>query len=138
MTHQLYESLLSTARVYGSHQDSDILTEDIEGASLAENYRKRIPWGTLTVDAGAGYSVTERRDAPGLNTIVNESQTLADTVLTFLNNPNVVLSTWSSRTSPAPITYLPQRGLHPDSARDPDRDSAPAHRRASPMRPPCW
>ena len=107
VTHQLYESLLSTARVYGSHQSSDILTEDIEGASLAENYRKRIPWGTLTVDAGAGYSVTNDETTPGLNTVVNESQTLADTILTFLNNPNVVLSSVVVTNLSGAITYLP-------------------------------
>ncbi|MGO8705381.1 MAG: hypothetical protein ACLQVA_16345 [Candidatus Brocadiia bacterium] len=106
LSHQLYESLLSTARVYGSHQSSDLGTEDIEGAALAENYRKRIPWGTLTVDAGAGYSVTDDNTQPGLNTVVNESQTLADTITTFLNNPNVVLSSVVVRNLSGAITYL--------------------------------
>ena len=82
------------------------MTEDIEGASLAENYRKRIPWGTLTVDVGAGYSVTNDETKPGLNTVVNESQTLADTVLTFLNNPNVVLSSVVVTNLSGAITYL--------------------------------
>ena len=97
---------MSTARVYGSHQSSDLGTEDIEGAALAENYRKRIPWGTLTVDAGAGYSVTDDNTQPGLNTVVNESQTLADTITTFLNNPNVVLSSVVVRNLSGAITYL--------------------------------
>ncbi|MGD1002734.1 MAG: hypothetical protein ABSA67_18755 [Candidatus Brocadiia bacterium] len=106
LSHQLYESLISTARVYGSHQNSDQVTEDIEGCSLTENYRKRIPWGTLTVDTGAGYSVTDDNTKPGLNTVVNESQTLADTITTFLNNPNVVTSSVVVTNLSGGITYL--------------------------------
>jgi hypothetical protein len=106
LSHQLYESLLSIARVYGSHQDSTLVTEDIEGVSLTENYRKRIPWGTLTVDAGAGYSVTDDNTKPGLNSVVNESQTLADTITTFLNNPNVVPGTVVVTNLSGAITYL--------------------------------
>jgi hypothetical protein len=105
LTHRLYQSLLTTARVYGSHEHSETMTEDIEGFALAENYRKRIPWGTLTVDLGGGYSVTDDRTRPGLNTVVNESQTLTDGVITFLDNPNVVLSTVVVTNTSGSITY---------------------------------
>jgi hypothetical protein len=106
LTHRLYQSLLTTARVYGSHENSETMTEDIEGFALAENYRKRIPWGTLTADLGGGYSVTDDKTRPGLNSVVNESQTLSDTVTTFLNNPNVVVSTVVVTNTSGSITYL--------------------------------
>ncbi len=58
------------------------------------------------MDAGAGYSVTDDNTQPGLNSVVNESQTLADTVTTFLNNPNVVLSSVVVTNLSGAITYL--------------------------------
>jgi hypothetical protein len=106
VTHQLYESLLSYGRIYGSHEDFGGSSEDIGGLSLQETYHKRIPWGTLTVNAGAGYSITDDRTQPGLVSIVNESQTLSDTATTFLNNPNVVASTVVVTNTSNTITYL--------------------------------
>jgi hypothetical protein len=105
LTHQLYESLTSYGRIYGSHQDFGGPTEDIEGFSLSETYRKRIPWGTLTVEAGGGYAVTDNRTQPGVTSIVNENQTLSDGFTTFLNNPNVLASTVVVTDTTGAITY---------------------------------
>ena len=96
---------------------------------MSENYRKRIPWGTLTVDAGGGYAVTDDKTQPGLTSIVNESQTLSDTITTFLNNPNVVVSTRGRHEHRRNHHVSSQRGLQARSARDADRNPAPSHRR---------
>ncbi len=106
LTHQLYDSLFTNLRVFGSHEDFAPSSEDIGGLSLQETYRKRIPWGTLTVDAGAGYQVTDIHTQPGPISIVNESHTLSNTAITFLNNPNVVLSTVVVTDSTGAILYL--------------------------------
>ena len=106
LTHRLYESLISSARVYGSDEEFSSSSQQVEGFSLSENYRKRIPWGTLTLDVGGGYSVTDDKTQPGLISILNESQTLSDTVTTFLNNPNVVAGTVVVTNTTVTITYL--------------------------------
>ncbi len=84
LTHQLYQSLFSPRpRLRLVTRLSTGPPRISEGVALSENYRKRIPWGTLTVDAGGGYSVTDDQTQPGLNSVVNESQTLSDTTPLF-------------------------------------------------------
>ena len=47
---------------------------------MSEDYRKKLPWGTLTVNLGGGYLITDEETQPGIVSIVRESQTLSDTI----------------------------------------------------------
>jgi len=106
LTHQLYQSLTSTARVYGSYETIAGTTDETYGFSLSEDYRKKLPWGTLTVNLGGGYLITDEETQPGIVSIVRESQTLSDTSVTFLNNPNVVIGSVVVTNSAGLHTYF--------------------------------
>ncbi len=94
LRHQLYESLSSTFDVHGQLMSSSGSGAALDvaryGIGLNESYTKRIgTWGRIT----CGYSGLldqEHRDTMGQTlSIVGESHVLTDGVITFLNQPQV-------------------------------------------------
>jgi hypothetical protein len=98
LRHQLYESLTSAFDVHGQTYSSSGGGASLDtrryGIGLNENYTKRLAnWGRLTF----GYSGLldhETQTSTGLIlSIVGENHVLSDAVITYLNQPQVLLST---------------------------------------------
>jgi hypothetical protein len=97
--HQLYESLTSSADVHGYYEDNTTgggttSTYDTYGVGGAENYIKRLgDWGRLTIGLGAIGDHVDNNSVSGVQTAIDELHTLTlGGPPTFLNHPNVILS----------------------------------------------
>jgi hypothetical protein len=97
LRHQLYESLSTAFDVHGQLNSSSgagtSLSTTRYGVGLNENYTKRLGgWGRLTLGYG-GLLDRERRETLGLvQFVVGETHTLNDGVITFLDQPQVSVS----------------------------------------------
>lgn len=93
ITHRLYDSLTTTANVFGSIQETEQITRERQnGGGLNLAYRKRIPWeGTLTAGLGGSYTVTDRETTNGLLAIIDESHLVEATTIGFLLNQRFIV-----------------------------------------------
>ncbi|TKJ36634.1 MAG: hypothetical protein CEE38_10015 [Planctomycetes bacterium B3_Pla] len=88
--HRLYESLVTTANVFASETDLDTqgdLTQ--RGGTLALNYRKNNPWGTLFATYTAGLTKSEQSGGAGTGIVIDESHTFTDPLPITLNRVNI-------------------------------------------------
>jgi hypothetical protein len=88
--HRLYESLVTTANVFASETDLDTqgdLTQ--RGGTLALNYRKNNPWGTLFATYAAGLTKSEQSGGAGTGIVIDESHTFIDPLPITLNRVNI-------------------------------------------------
>lgn len=93
LTHRLFKSLTTTAEVHGSNETFGSSGRDIRGGSLAFNYVKKIPHGTLFLDLGAGREYTDETGGGTIRPILDEAHSLTDGVPEFLNNFDVLAAT---------------------------------------------
>jgi len=106
--HKLYESLITTADIHGSYDDSKSpdgsAWSDRIGGGLKEDYTKRLGnWGRLSIGAGA---VIDHEDHSFTGTVLTTIDEAHQILLSssagfrpaFLNNPRVILGTIDVRT----------------------------------------
>jgi hypothetical protein len=88
--HRLYESLVTTADVFTSNTDLDTqgdLTQ--HGGTLAFNYRKKNPWGTLRSTYTAGLTQSKQSGGSGIGYVNDESHVFTDPLPVVLNRVNI-------------------------------------------------
>lgn len=94
---QLYESLASEFDVHGSLQNSSgagSSSDDLYGVANTENYTKRLSdWGVLTLGNADRYDLQHENNSGQITPVLNESHTLSDGTITYLNQPLVVAVT---------------------------------------------
>jgi hypothetical protein len=107
--HRLYESLVTTANIFASKTDSES-TNSVEtqgylkqhGGTLAFNYRKKNPWGTLLSTYTAGLT----RQSGNIGGIVtDEPHTVNDPLPVILNTTNIETSSIVVTDSTGLYTY---------------------------------
>ena len=90
LMHRLYESLNS--RLYTDYLKADESgnERDRYGGGIQESYMKRLGlWGHLSLGVGTGLHEETRQNVSGNNHTINESHTLKDNQVTFLNERNI-------------------------------------------------
>jgi len=95
LNHLLYENLTTIVRTDASKNDNKSGQESVYGAGLEWNYVRAIPGGRININVGHNYRVYDKQPDL-LSTSINEPQeavTLTNNDLTFLNNPDVIIST---------------------------------------------
>jgi hypothetical protein len=88
--HRLYESLVTTANVFTSRTDLDAqgdLTQ--HGGTLAFNYRKKNPWGTLLSTYSASLTDTEQSGGSGTGVVIDEAHVFTDPLPVPLDRVNI-------------------------------------------------
>lgn len=107
LEHQLYESLSTTADVFGSVTGATNYNEQSYGPSVDFKYRKNIMIGFLNLDYHVSNNFKRRNASTQEILIVDERHTLTSGVITFLENfdidENTVLVTDTSGTT----AYVP-------------------------------
>lgn len=106
LSHQLFDSLFTNLEGHASQETADSSTRDIQGASVNFNYRKKIPYGMLLLNAGYGSERTDETGASTVRPVLDESHVLLDTTTTFLGNVGIILSSVVVRDTTKTITYL--------------------------------
>jgi hypothetical protein len=106
LSHQLYESLLSTVEAHASREDLSDITRDEYGGGLNFNYRKQVPHGTLFVDLGAGQDFTSETGGMTVVPVVDERHVLSATSVTTLDNPDVVGGSVTVTNAAGTTTFL--------------------------------
>lgn len=107
--HRLYDSLISTLDVHGVYADSSSpggsAQDDRYGLGLQEDYTKRVSsWGRLTIGGALVADHEDHQLSGSLLTYIDEPHqlflpTAPNPRPTYLNNPRVILSTISIRTT---------------------------------------
>ena len=88
--HRLYESLVTTADAFTSKTDLDAqgdLTQ--HGGTLAFNYRKKNPWGTLRSTYMAGLTESKQSGGSGIGYVNDESHVFTDPLPVVLDRVNI-------------------------------------------------
>lgn len=89
LTHLLYENLTTNFGADATFNDFTGGEEDIYGTHLTFAYRRKIPWGRLTLNTGFDYKVTARQGGDVLIQVSNEPHVLSTGEVTLLQNNNV-------------------------------------------------
>lgn len=92
--HRLYESLVTTANVFASKTDLDA-QGDIKqhGGTVALNYRKNNPWGTLLSTYTASLTESEQSGGSGTGVVIDESHNATELIPVGLDRINIDIST---------------------------------------------
>jgi len=106
IAHQLYDSLLSTAEVYGEREEYRELTRDKYGAAGAFNYQKQIPYGRLTANLGGGYSLTKEEGGMSTLGVQDERHRLSGGSTSLLRHSGVVDTSIAVTDSSGTTTYV--------------------------------
>jgi len=110
LVHQLYESLTSTATLFGQYEDFD---DDLEvytyGGLLREAYRKKNPLGVFRAEVGYQWDQRKERNGADQEIQTRESGTFQDPRPIILSEPHVVLSTVVVTNTDRTRLYLPVR-----------------------------
>ena len=86
LRHRLYSNLTTRLSLNGARQESDVADQNIYGANLGLDYRKKIPWdGTFTAGVQSGYSISDRRSQGGEERVVDESHVVPAVLVVALN-----------------------------------------------------
>ena len=88
--HRLYESLVTTADAFTSKTDlaaQGDLTQ--HGGTLAFNYRKKNPWGTLRSTYMAGLTESKQSGGSGIGYVNDESHVFTDPLPVVLDRVNI-------------------------------------------------
>ena len=108
--HQLFESLTSDVELRGNSTQSTSPDSQLSstrlGVAWTESYTKKLgSWGKLSL-GGLVYVGREERSSQGqLIFVIDEQQTLKDSVITFLNQPRVVLTSIRVTDSTGTVLY---------------------------------
>lgn len=92
--HRLYESLVTTANIFTLKTDLDTqgdLKQD--GGTLAFNYQKNNPWGTLLSTYTINLTESEQTGGSGTGVVINESHIATELIPVELNRINIDIST---------------------------------------------
>ncbi len=89
LRHQLYESLTTSLDLRGGLTQAPDYREGSLGPGLDLLYRKRISFGYLNLDYGAGADWRSRQAEAAAIHILDERLRLSDGTVTFLTNPGV-------------------------------------------------
>jgi hypothetical protein len=89
LNHLLYENLLTSLGLRGTSNQISGTREITYGPQLDVNYTRKTSWGSLNTNAGFHYLRTERDVTANFIQVIDESITLADGVLTLLENQNI-------------------------------------------------
>jgi hypothetical protein len=92
--HRLYESLVTTANIFTLKTDLDTqgdLTQ--HGGTLAFNYRKNNPWGTLLSTYSVSLTESEQSGGSGTGIVINESHIATELIPVELDRVNIDIST---------------------------------------------
>lgn len=93
LEYQLYESLRFHFDVHGRWTDFDGSSEDEVGVTGRIDYRKRTPWGLLTMGYGRTIDKISRSGRSVSRPIIDEQLTLDSILFTFLSEPGVIPDT---------------------------------------------
>ncbi len=93
VSHQLYESLSSSANLNGTYSDADIGTMWTGGAGGHLGYKKKIPYGSFGLRFSPDYLYTKEDVEAGTASTVNEQHDINLTTNIVLENPLIVNST---------------------------------------------
>ncbi|MBI5409917.1 MAG: TonB-dependent receptor [Nitrospirae bacterium] len=89
LTHLLYENLTTSLNTLGALSDFTGGRTGNYGAAVNFNYVRAIPWGTLNINAGYDYKITDQDIISDFIQVTDESVTLTDGVVTLLENERV-------------------------------------------------
>ncbi len=108
--HQLFESLTSGLELRGSTTEATApesrLSATRFGAAWTESYAKKLgSWGKLTFGGLVSVGWEERSSQGQVIFVIDEAHTLKDGVVTFLNQPRVVLSSLHVTDSTGTVLY---------------------------------
>jgi hypothetical protein len=91
--HKLYKSLLTKGDVFVSTTDLDAQGDlDQYGGTLAFNYRKKNPWGSLVGTYTMSLTRTEQSGGSGTGVVINESHTATELIPVELDRTNIDIS----------------------------------------------
>jgi hypothetical protein len=112
LRHRLYESVVSTADVHGTYDESSTIGGDVSddryGVGLREDYTKRIgDFGRLSFGVGGVVDHEDHYSPISILTVIDERHTLfppenPNFRPAYLNNPRVITSTIQVRVGPIP------------------------------------
>jgi hypothetical protein len=106
LTHLLYENLTTNLGLRAEANEYSEDAETIYGARLNMRYLRDIPWGTITLQMGQSYEVTNRDYNRQFAQVVDERQVLSDSLVTLLNQENVVLDSIEVTDLTGTIVYV--------------------------------
>lgn len=106
LTHLLYENLTTNLGVQAEANEYGEDTEAIYGARLNMRYLRDIPGGTLTAQVGQSYEATFRDYEQQFAQVIDEQQVLSDSLVTLLNQENVVLDSIEVTDLTGAIVYV--------------------------------
>ncbi len=107
LRHRLYESLTSSFSPFYSNSDGSNFSQDSYGASLNEEYVKKLgKIGRISFGVGLAYSQEKRKSFDNLISVIDEPHTLATGVLVFLDKPRVDTATVVVTDATGTITYI--------------------------------
>lgn len=106
LTHLLYENLKTTFRADATFNDFTGGKENIYGTVLGFVYRRKIPWGRLTLNTNFDYKVTDREGGDVWILVSNEPHVLRNGEVTLLENNNVDLDSIVVTDASSSIVYV--------------------------------
>ena len=93
LQHRLTEDLTTTLELYGQREFAEDSADLCNlGGSVHWNYRRPNPWGRLSAHLGYWYDYERIQPRNGTHIVLNESHRLRDPLPSYLNRPNVILS----------------------------------------------
>jgi hypothetical protein len=98
--HSLYESLITTGNLSASKTDLDTQGDLTQyGGTIAFNYRKNNPWGTLFSTYTASLIESEQSGGSGTGIVINESHNATELIPVELDRINIDISSISVKDS---------------------------------------
>lgn len=105
LEHSLFKSLDTHLDLHWRESDFGSSSEKQYGPTGRFNYRKDVPYGRLTAGYGRTVDQVERTGNAGVRTIIDESVTLKDTFIHYLNSPGAVPGSINVTNTAGLITY---------------------------------
>lgn len=93
LTHRLYENLTTAFSTKASRKDFTNGSGNSYGGALDFSYRRRIPWGYVTLTNGYGAELEDDRTNAAFRDVRDESLSLQGTNLVFLSNEDIDVDT---------------------------------------------
>lgn len=108
LTHLLYENLTTSINTSASSSQFTGGSMDIYSGGVNFNYRRKIPWGNISVTTGFDYKQTEQDITLDYVQITDEAVTLTDGTITLLDNENIDIASIvvTDNNTPPSIFYV--------------------------------
>jgi len=106
LNHQLYESLFSRLNLLTRFTNSTSFDEQQRGASINEDYQKKMGFAYLDLGAGYAYEYRDRKTFDNIINITNESLVLTDAQTNLLRETDIDIATIVVTDSNGIITYV--------------------------------